>query len=75
MKKPAIVHAFGVRLRALREARGWTQAELADRADIGSATIYRIETGLHAAGLDVLACLAEALEMTLAELLTNDNAI
>lgn len=69
VKKTAVVQEFGVRLRGLREAKGWTLAELADRADVGSATVFRVEKGQHAASLDVLACLAEALEMTVSELL------
>jgi ribosome-binding protein aMBF1 (putative translation factor) len=69
VKKPAVVQEFGVRLRRLREAKGWTLAELADRAEVGSATVFRVEKGQHAASLDVLACLAEALGMTVSELL------
>jgi putative transcriptional regulator len=31
-------------LRALRDARGWTQADLADRLDVSRQTINAIET-------------------------------
>lgn len=32
-----------LRLRELREARGWTQAELASRAGVARATVNRLE--------------------------------
>ena len=52
-----------VRLKELREARGWSQRELARRADITHATVNRIENG-KVASLDLLVLekLAEALE-------------
>ncbi|OGX90153.1 helix-turn-helix domain-containing protein [Hymenobacter coccineus] len=70
MKKPASIHAFGQHLRRLREARGWSQQALADAADITKKTVYRMETAQTAPTLDVLVCLAEGLEISLAELVT-----
>ncbi|WP_223654418.1 helix-turn-helix domain-containing protein [Hymenobacter psoromatis] len=70
MKKPASIQAFGQHLRRLREARGWSQQALADAADITKKTVYRIEKAQTAPTLDVLACLAEGLELSLPELLT-----
>lgn len=35
------------RLRELRAARQWTQADLADRLDVSRQTIYAIETGRY----------------------------
>ncbi|MFJ8230721.1 helix-turn-helix domain-containing protein [Streptomyces sp. NPDC094448] len=37
--------AFGARLRSMREARGWTQEELADRTEYSSKHISATETG------------------------------
>ncbi|MEV5983790.1 helix-turn-helix transcriptional regulator [Streptomyces sp. NPDC052051] len=37
--------AYGARLRSLREARGWTQDDLADRTDYSSVHISAVETG------------------------------
>ncbi|MBD0747345.1 helix-turn-helix transcriptional regulator [Streptomyces sp. CBMA152] len=37
--------AYGARLRSLREARGWTQDDLADRMDYSSVHISAVETG------------------------------
>lgn len=35
------------RLRELRAARGWSQADLADRLDVSRQTINAIETGRY----------------------------
>ena len=35
------------RLRALREARGWTQGALADRLDVSRQTVNALETGRY----------------------------
>ncbi|OUJ69904.1 hypothetical protein BXP70_25820 [Hymenobacter crusticola] len=59
----AVRIALGIHLRTLREARGWSQQELADRADISKPTVYRIETARFAATIDVLAALAQALDV------------
>jgi transcriptional regulator with XRE-family HTH domain len=37
--------AFGARLRSLREARGWTQDDLAERTEYSAVHISAIETG------------------------------
>lgn len=37
--------AFGARLRSLREARGWTQEQLADRTGYSSVHVSAVETG------------------------------
>lgn len=34
-------------LRALREARGWTQGALADRLDVSRQTVNALETGRY----------------------------
>jgi len=35
------------RVRALREARGWSQGQLADRLDVSRQTVNAIETGKY----------------------------
>ena len=40
-------------IRSIRESKGWSQEELADRAEISRSTLYRIETG-SAFPIDVL---------------------
>ena len=58
--------AFGDRLKRLREARGWSQQELADQAHVPYITIYRCERGLHQEPrVSVAAKLARALGVSL----------
>jgi transcriptional regulator with XRE-family HTH domain len=38
---------FGKRLAKLREARGWSQQELADRSGVPYTAIYKVERGVH----------------------------
>lgn len=64
-----IVARFGQSLRALRLARGMTQAELADRARVTTSYITRLESGSYAAGIDLVARLAAALGASVADLL------
>jgi len=70
VKNEVVLHAFGQHLRRLREARGWSQQALADVADVSKPTIYRIETARYSVTLDVLVSLAQALEISLAELVS-----
>jgi transcriptional regulator with XRE-family HTH domain len=53
-----------LRVREIREAKGWSQAELADRAGIRRATLSAIESG-QTKGVDfaTLERLAKALEV------------
>ena len=55
---------ISIRVRELREGRGWTQVELCQRAKITAATLSRIENG-HTKGIDfdTLEALATALEV------------
>ncbi|MFC6225677.1 helix-turn-helix domain-containing protein [Hymenobacter artigasi] len=69
VKNEVVLQAFGQHLRGLREARGWSQQALADVCDVSKPTIYRIETARYSATLDVLASLAQGLEIPLSELL------
>jgi transcriptional regulator with XRE-family HTH domain len=59
------VPTLGQRLRATREQRGLTLAQLATRAGLTSDTIWRIETGAtRAPQAATVAALARALEVT-----------
>jgi transcriptional regulator with XRE-family HTH domain len=60
---------LGRRLSDLREKRGLSQTQLADMAEIGRAHLSQIENGAVAARIDTLYAIAQALEMTLEELL------
>jgi|RhiMetdeSRZDD1v2_1073273.scaffolds.fasta_scaffold3049447_1 transcriptional regulator with XRE-family HTH domain len=56
---------FGERVAQLRDERGWTQKELAERTGVQYETINRIENGKHTAPrVHVLVALARALGTT-----------
>lgn len=69
MKNPLEVKAFGVHLRQLRDAKNFSQQELADLADVAKITIQRIENGKYSATIDVLISIARALKISLSDLL------
>ena len=69
VKNEVVLQAFGQHLRRLREARGWSQQALADVSDVSKPTIYRLETARYSVTLDVLASLAQGLEIPLSELM------
>jgi transcriptional regulator with XRE-family HTH domain len=57
---------FGERLARVRETRGWSQQELADRSGVPYITIYRCERGTHQEPrVSVAAKLARALGVSL----------
>ena len=53
--------AFGVRLRALRTARGWTQAQLAVFAGCSTGYVGHLEQGRRVPHLKMIYALARAL--------------
>ena len=53
--------SMGQRITSLREDRGWTQKELADRAGISSAFVSDVENDKRNPSTDVLLRIAEAL--------------
>jgi len=55
-------------LAALRRARGLTQEQLAVEAGVGSATVYRLETGMGCPRRTTLRVLALALDCDPSEL-------
>ncbi len=64
---------IGGRIRKARRAKGWLQADLAQRTDIREATISRYETGAYVPSRDALMILAQVLEVDLAWLACHDN--
>ena len=73
---PAVVERAGERscvpanLARLRRDRGWTQAQLGDKAKLSPAAIGEIERGVAYPRTPTLHDLADALEVPVAELLT-----
>ena len=60
---------MGRQLRALREARGVSQAELARRTGSPRTYLIALEQGKHEPALDVLARIAAALDYSLQDLI------
>lgn len=59
---------FGQRLRALRQQRGLSQEQLAERLDVSPESISNLERGVHAPTFNRLEALARGLEVPVAEL-------
>ncbi|GDX83387.1 hypothetical protein LBMAG42_51980 [Deltaproteobacteria bacterium] len=67
--------AFGSRLRAVRDAAGLTQARLAERASLKTATVSLYENGRLSPTLSTLCVLARSLGVPPASLLEFDPAV
>lgn len=64
MKNPQdlqIQKDFGLRVKELRDAKGMTQEDLADAANLFRTYLSRIETGMANPSLTVIHALAQAL--------------
>ena len=66
-----MLRALGVRVRQLREAKGWTQEGLADRAGLDRSYIAGIEAGLRNPSLRALARIAKGLGVSVSDVVTN----
>ena len=60
---------FAANLRRLRNAKGLSQEELADLADINRTYISKLETGATYAGLEIIGKLSDVFEVEAADLL------
>lgn len=61
------------RIAALRAERGWTQGELAIRADVSRQTINAIETGRFDPSLPTAFRLARLFELSIEEIFDHDE--
>lgn len=59
---------LGARVRALREARDWSQEELAEQAGLHRTYVSAVERGVRNPTVTVMARIAAALEVSLAVL-------
>lgn len=59
----------GQRVRGFRRARGWTQADLAERVGMTRASVANLEAGRQNIGIERLALFAQSLDVPPAELL------
>jgi transcriptional regulator with XRE-family HTH domain len=69
--RDAAVVRFGIKVRAARQARGWTQEELAERSGMAAVQISRVERGVREVRLTTLLRIARALQTTPGRLLDN----
>jgi putative transcriptional regulator len=53
------------RVRALREARGWSQGQLADQLDVSRQTVNAIETGKYDPSLPLAFRIARLFDETI----------
>ena len=65
---------FGKRVRSLRRARGLTQEQLAEAADLNPRTVQKIEAGQINILLTTLARIQSALNCTAGELFDAEGA-
>ncbi len=61
--------AFAANLRRLRHAKGISQEELADTADVNRSYVSKLEKGASYPGLEILVKLANVLGVEAADLL------
>ena len=71
----ATVDRDNPRIRNLRRSKGWTQAQLAARADVSLRTIQFAESGRGTLKLQTLHQIAEALDCDLSELMIDDSVL
>lgn len=62
------------RVRELREARGWSQAELGDHLDVSRQTVNAIETGRYDPSLPLAFKLARLFRQRIESLFEPDEA-
>jgi transcriptional regulator with XRE-family HTH domain len=67
-RQPLWRHMLGQRLRTLRHGRGETLTETAHRAGVSTQYLSEIERGAKEPSSEVIAAVADALEVTLLDL-------
>jgi transcriptional regulator with XRE-family HTH domain len=68
-KRQPDAELFGAVVRELREARGWTQEELAERAEMNASYLGFVERGDNVPTLTIIIQIAEGLRVKPEELL------
>ena len=69
-KSGGVGERFGIVVRQLREARGWSQERLAGRAELNRSFMGEIERAAVMPSLATAAKLAQAFEVPLSELIS-----
>ena len=68
-KRQPDAELFGTVVRELREARGWTQEELAERANMNASYLGFVERGDNLPTLTIIIQIAEGLRVEPGDLL------
>jgi transcriptional regulator with XRE-family HTH domain len=74
MSDPAFRKALGQRLKSLRKDRGLTQKDLAQAVSLSFQQLNKYESGVNLPSADVLAALADHLDVTLDYLAAGKSA-
>jgi transcriptional regulator with XRE-family HTH domain len=64
---------LATRIKAARKAKGLSQVDLAERVGTDQGHISRIENGAKGASIEVLAAIAQQLDMTVSQLIGDDQ--
>ncbi|WP_213776880.1 helix-turn-helix transcriptional regulator [Caballeronia sp. dw_276] len=64
-----VVHVFGLTVRQLREAKAWSQEQLAEQAGLNRSYVGEIERGKVTASIVTIDKLARAFDIPMANLL------
>ena len=75
MKERELAYDFGLRLKKLRDAKGLSQKELAQKLGVSKGTVYRYETNTQSPSLENAAKLALLLDTSLDYLAGLENAL
>jgi transcriptional regulator with XRE-family HTH domain len=75
MAKPDLKLKLGMRVRALREAQGMTQDELAEKIGRTVDTVSNIERGINGTRIDVAGRIATALKVSVADLFSFEDEV
>lgn len=70
-----LLHAVGHAIRLAREQAGLTQEELSERAGLHAVSLSKIERGRMEARLLTLDALAQALSLSVSQLLRNAEVV
>jgi transcriptional regulator with XRE-family HTH domain len=68
VRRDPLLRGLGVKVKQVRESRGWTQETLAGKAGLDRSYIAGIEAGLRNPSTKALSKLARALGVTLSAL-------
>jgi XRE family transcriptional regulator, regulator of sulfur utilization len=71
----SLVRSFGIGVRQLREAQGWSQEQLAENSNLNRSYVGEIERGRVIASLLTVEKLALALKLTPSALLTRGETV